>query len=456
MQIIIIGCGNVGGTLAERLSKEGHNIAVIDTNKDAIAAVTTTSDVLGIVGNGASLSVLLDAGMREADLLIAVTGSDELNLLCCLIAKKAGKCHTIVRVSNPLYSKEASFIKSELGLSLTVNPQLAAAREMARVLRFPSALKVDYFAKGRMELVVYRLEEDNPLCGMNLQQMSAKYGVKVLIPVVERNDEICIPGGDFVLQAGDEVSIIATSAAIIEFFTKLKIPTAAVKSALLIGSGLTGRYLIHELLEMRIKVKVIEKNQGVCDDLSEHFPKASILRGNGTDKDLLLEEGLCRAGAFVTLTDIDEENLMLALYAKSVSKAKLITKVHRVSYDQIIEKLNVGIVIYPKFIAAETIIKYVRAMQRSQGSDIETLYMLNDNRVEALEFLIEEGSPVIGIPIQELPLKPDVIIASITHKGKGIIPHGKSVIAKGDTIVIITKLTGFRDIRDALVTGGRR
>lgn len=450
MKIIIVGCGNVGSTLAEQLTREGHNITVVDTREQLVENISNSFDVLGIVGNGTSLNVQLEAGIDEADLLIAVTGSDELNLLCCLIAKKAGGCHTIARVSNPVYNREISFIKEELGLSMIVNPQLAAAREMARILKFPSALKVDSFAKSRVELVNYRIEEDNPLCNMKLKDMGTKLHCDVLIPVVERGDEVLIPGGDFELKAKDEISIVGTQEKTLDLFKKMGVPTSAARNVMIVGGGRTSIYLAKQLLDMGIKVKIIEREEKQCEALTEMLPRAMIICGDATDKDLLIEEGLLDTEAFVATTNFDEENIMLALFVKSLTNAKLITKVHRVSYDEIIDSLDVGSIIYPKYITAESIIKYVRAMKNSIGSNIETLYRLNDNRVEALEFFIKEDSPIVGIPLSELKLKQNVLIGCITHKGRVTIPNGQSIIEVGDTVILITTKTGLHDIRDAL------
>ena len=450
MKIIIVGCGNVGATLAEQLSNEGHDIVVIDVREQVVQNISTSYDVLGIVGNGSSFNVQSEAGVEEADLLIAVTGQDELNLLCCLIAKKAGACHTIARVSNPLYSREISFIKEELGLSMVINPQLAAAQEMARLLRFPSALRVDSFVKSRVELINYRLEEKNPLCSMTLKEMSAKLRCEILIPVVERGEEIIIPDGNFKLQAKDQISIVGTQNQTMEFFKKLGVPTAAAKNVMIIGGGRTSIYLAKQLLSMGIKVKIIERDAKHCEELLEMLPKAMVICADATDKDLLIEEGLMDTEAFVATTNFDEENIMLALYAKSCSNAKRITKVHRVSYEEIINGLDVGSIIYPMYITAETIVKYVRAMKNSIGSNIETLYRLNDNRVEAVEFLIKEDAPVVGIPLQDLKLKPNMLIGCITHKGKVMIPKGQNIIEVGDTVILITTQKGLHDIRDAV------
>lgn len=450
MKIIIVGCGNVGATLAEQLSKEKHDITVIDTREQLVERLSSSCDILGVVGNGASYSVLQEANVNDADLLIAVTGSDELNLLSCLFAKKAGGCNTIARVSNPVYSREIGFIKEQLGLSMIINPQLAAAREMARLLKFPSALSIDTFAKSRVELVSYRIEGNIPLCDISLKDLISKLRCDVLIPVVERNDEIIIPDGKFVLKEKDIISIVGTEKKTIEFFKKIGAPTTAVKNAMLVGGGRTSIYLAKQLIEMGIKVKIIERDEKHCSVLSEMLDNAMIICGDATDKNLLLEEGIMDTDAFVATTNFDEENIMLTLFAKSVSKAKLITKVHRITYDEIIESLDVGSTIYPKYITAEYIIKYVRAMKNSIGSNIETLYRLNDNRVEVLELYMKEDSPLTGIPIKDLKLKPNILIGCVTHKGLVTIPNGHSIINRGDTVIVITTTTRIHDIKDIL------
>lgn len=450
MKIVIVGCGNVGTALVEQLSGEGHNITVVDEKEELVQAITNTYDIMGIIGNGAVYSVQLEADVGEADLLIAVTGQDELNLLCCLIARKAGGCHTIARVSNPVYYKEIAFIKEELGLSLVINPQYAVAMEIARLLKFPSALEIDTFAKGRVELVKYRIPEDSVLCDMQLKDVSSRFKSDVLICVAERGEEVHIPDGNFALKAGDDITIVAASAKIAAFFKKIGVPTMRAKDAMVIGGGGTSYYLATLLLDMGVKVKIVDKSRARCEELCELVPNAMVICGDGTERDLLLEEGLAKAESVVSMMDFDEENIMLSLYAKSISKAKVITRIHRIAYDEIIENLNLGSIVYPKNITAENIVKFVRAMQNSMGSNIESLYKLNDNRVEALEFIIREDCPLVGIPLQELKLKKNILVCSINHKGSISTPGGQSVICVGDTVVIVTTTTGFHDIRDIL------
>lgn len=450
MKIIIVGCGNVGAALAEQLSKEGHSITVVDEKEELVNSITNTYDIMGIVGNGAVYSVQQEAGVKEADLLIAITGQDELNLLCCLIARKAGGCHTVARVRNPVYFKEIAYLKEELGLSLVINPEYAVATEIARLLKFPSALKIDTFAKGRVELVKYRIGEQSVLCDLQLKEVGGRFKSDVLICMVERGEEVYIPDGNFQLKAGDAVTFVAASSKIAAFFKKIGVPTARVKDTIIIGGGGTSYYLAAQLVDIGIKVKIIDRSRTRCEELSELLPEAMIICGDGTERALLMEEGLSQAGSVVSMTNFDEENIMLSLFAKSLSQAKVITRVHRISYDEIIDSMDLGSIVYPKNITAETIIKYVRAMHNSIGSNIETLYRLNENRVEALEFLIREDCPLVGIPLQDLKLKKNILVCSINHKGSIITPGGQSKMQVGDTVVVITTTTGFNDIRDIL------
>lgn len=410
MNIIIAGCGKVGRALAEQLSREKHDITVIDRKPEAIQQITNIADVRGVVGNGASFEIQMDAGIDTADLMIAVTDADEVNLLCCLIAKKAGGCQTIARVRNPVYHHEIHHIKDELGLSMVINPEWAAAMEMARLLRFPSAIDIDTFANGRIELLRFQLEEQNPLCNNKIKDLHMLSRCEVLICIVERGKEVLIPSGEVELKAGDMISVVASPVNASRFFKTIGIETNQVKNTMIIGGGKISFYLAKRLLEMGIQVKIIEKDRDACERLCEILPKAMIINGDGTDRELLAEEGLAKAEGFAALTNMDEENVMLALYAKSMSKAKKITKVNRNTFDTIIGSLNIGSLIYPKHITSETILQYVRAMQNSIGSNVETLYRLVDGNAEALEFVIKGKSEVTDIPLQELQLKPHILV----------------------------------------------
>ena len=450
MKCIIIGCGKVGITLAEQLCQENHDVVIMDASAKRMQDIPENIDAMRIVGNGASIQAQMEAGVNEADILIAVTGSDELNLLCCLIAKKAGKCSTIARVRNPVYSKEINFIKERLGVSMTINPELTAATEIARLLRFPSAIKIDTFAKGRVELLKFKIRPQFKLDRLAVSALQNTLKSNILVAAVEREDNVYIPNGDFILKDGDLVSIIASPQNAANFFQTIGLKTNQVRNCMIVGGGTIAFYLAKELLSMKIPVRIVEKDPARCELLSQELPHATIICGDGTDRKLLLEEGLCTAEGFVSLTNMDEENLMLALFAKDQSSAKLVTKVNRLAFDEIIERLDIGSVVYPKYLTADYILQYVRAMQNTIGSNVETLYQILDDRAEALEFAIHEESPVTDTPLMELNLKDNLLIGCIHRRERVFIPRGHDSIQVGDTVIIVTTQVGLQDIRDIL------
>ena len=350
MKIIIVGCGKVGRTLAEQLCRENHDVTVIDHRAEALKYVSDNLDALCVVGNGAVFQTQIEAGVKEADLLIATTGSDELNMLCCLIAKKTGDCHTVARIRNPEYYQEIQYIRGELNLSLAINPERAAAVEIARLLRFPSAIKIEPFAKGRVELLKFMIPKDSALDQMQVSDVVSKLKSNVLICAVERGEDIFIPDGSFIMQAGDKISFIASHKDSAAFFKKAGIVNNAVKTAILVGGGKLAYYLAKALSDTRIKIKIIERDETRCRELSKLLPGAMIIHGDGTDQNLLLEEGIQSTEAFASLTGVDEENIMMSLYAASQSNAKLITKVGRIAFENVINSLNLGSVIYPKLL----------------------------------------------------------------------------------------------------------
>ena len=450
MKIIIIGSGRVGRALAEQLQNEKADITLIDVNERKINLVLEDVDAMGIIGNGASINILMEAGIESADILIAVTGSDELNLLCCLIAQKASKCQTIARVRNPIYGSEIGFIKERLGLSMFINPELSTAQEISRLLRFPSASKIDTFARGRVELLKFKVLPEFHLGGMTVSQIADKLKVEILFCAVEHNNEITIPNGNTIISEGDLVYIMATPKKAAEFFRKIGLKTTQVRNVMIVGGGTISYYLATLLQDMRIEIKIIEKDKARCEFLAERLPGVTIINGDGTDRDLLLEEGLPNAEALVALTDLDEENIFLALSAKKSSSAKLIAKVDRLPFDDVIDSLDIDSVIYPKYVTADSILQYVRAMQNASGSNVETLYHIMENRAEALEFRVNEVSPVVGIPLSKLKLKPHLLVGCLNRNGKILIPRGHDMIEVGDTVIIVTTNEGLKDITDIL------
>ncbi len=450
MKIIIIGCGKVGYALAEGLTEENHDVTIIDSSAQRLQDVTEELDAMSIVGNGSSINTLLEAGAADTDLLIAVTGSDELNLLCCLIAKKQWDCHTVARVRNPIYNKEIDLIKESLGISMIINPELAASAEIARLLRFPSAIRIDTFATGRVELLKFRIKPEFHLDQVSIAELPRHAKCDILVAGIERGENAYIPNGNFILQNGDLVSIIASPRNAATFFRNIGLATNQVKNCLIVGGGTIAVYLARQLLEMKIRVVIIDKSMERCQLLIEHLPEAVVIHGDGTSRKLLMEENLEGVEAFVALTNMDEENIMLSLFAREHSKGKLITKVNRMSFDNILDQLDLGSIIYPKYITADYILRYIRAMQNSIGSNVETLCHILDGKAEALEFSIRENSPVVGIPLKDMQLKSNLLLGCIHRKGKVLIPRGNDTINVGDTVVVVTTQKGLDDIQDIL------
>lgn len=450
LNIIIVGCGKVGITLIEQLSKEGHDITIIDKNSSRVQEISSLYDVMGLVGNGASYSVQMEAGIEKADLIIAVTDSDELNLLCCTVAKQVGDCGAIARVRTPDYSKEAGYLREKLGLTMIINPELEASRETARILYLPTALEVSSFAHGQAEIIKFKIPKGNILDGMTIATLGKNITNDILICAIERQGEVYIPGGDFQMAEGDIISFVAPRRFIRAFLKKIGFKTRQVKNAMIVGGGKAAYYLAKQLLIMGIDVKIIEQNKERCEELSILLPDAIIINGDGTDQELLREAGLEYAESFIPLTGIDEENILLTLHARQISQAKTVTKINRSSFKDVINGLELGSVIYPRYITSEAIIAYVRAKKNSMNSNIETLYHMFDNRAEAIEFRVEEKSPLTGVPLKDLALKKDLLISFIYRNGSVRIPDGQDTIEVGDTVMVVTTHTGLDNIQDIL------
>lgn len=448
LNIIIVGCGKVGITLTEKLSKEGHDITVIDKNAQSVQALSELYDVMGVVGNGASYSVQMEAGIDEADLFIAVTGSDELNLLCCTVARREGKCAAIARVRTPDYADEVGYLREKLGLAMIINPELEAASEIARVLYLPTALEIDTFAHGQAEMIKILIPDS--MDGKSIATLGMDNSFNILICAVERDGNLFIPSGAFVLHTGDKISFIASRANARIFLQKIGFHTNQVKDTMIIGGGNSTYYLAKQLLSMGIAVKIIESNAARCEELSTLLPNAIIINGDGTDEELLKEEGIEQVESIVPLTGMDEENVMLTLHAKQISKAKAITKINRLAFKNVINSLDLGSVIYPRYITSEAIVAYVRAKNASRNSNIATLYHLFDAKAEAIEFRIDRKSEVTDKKLMDLKLKDNLLIALINRKNKISLPNGSSTLKIGDSVVVVTTHTGLNDINDIL------
>lgn len=449
MKIVIVGCGKVGISIARELNTAGHDISVVDNNRDAVRRLSESLDVMGIEGNGATYEVLAEAGSETADLVIAATARDEVNLYACLMARAAGVPHTIARVRSPEYTDDLYRVKDMLRLSMSINPELTEAVEISRLLRFSGALEIDSFAKGAVELIKILVPETSGVAGKKISQIDNLKG-RVRICTVERGGEVYIANGETVIMAGDKVSVVAKPEIAAKFFKKAGIAIGRCRDVLLLGGGKVSFYLAQRLIKAGVSVKIIERNQQRCEVLAETLHDATIIHGDCMDQDLLLSEGIEHADGVAALMDYDEENILISLYIRDVSKAKVITKINNESFDAIIGNLGLECVINPKTLTGEYIARYIRAMQNSLGSNVETLYRLHEDRVEALEFRAKSNSKTINTPLSKLNLKDDVQIICISRGSKIILPQGSDIILPDDSVVVITKIKGLSDLNDIL------
>ncbi len=450
MNIIIVGCGMVGQNLVAQLNDEGNQITVIDLDADNIAAVSTKYDVYGIVGSGATHKVLQEAGIAEADLFIAVTGSDELNLLCCLIAKKEGHCQTIARVETPEYRAEAPYLKDELGLAMVISPEYIAAKEISKLLLFPSAQKIESFARGSVELIKLRVPEGSKLANMSVKDVVAKLKCDVLVCTIERDNEAFIAKADFVFKEKDIISIVASHKNAIDFIKKLGFKSSASHNIIIAGGGEICHYLCQILPRYGMKVKIIEKNMTACDYLASEFDNVTVINADPTDSDVLLEEGVPDSDAFVSLLDLDEENILLSLGIQKICKGKIITKITKSDFDTLASNLDLDATVNPKTITSDTIIRYARATKNTLGSNVETLYNFIPGKATAAEFIVKENSPIVGKPLAQLKFKENIIVATIIRGKEVIIPRGNDIIVPGDSVVIVSEFMPLQDISDIL------
>ena len=457
MNITIVGCGKFGSTLAERLSGEHYDITVIDLDSNKLRRVTDNFDVIGYIGNATSFHSLDEAGIAHTDVLIAVTGKDEVNLLCCVVAKKGNPAiTTIARVRDITYYEERSYLQQSLGISMIINPEMAAAAEIARLLRTPNAIDISTFAKGRAELLTFNLQGRNPLIDLPLIRMNQKLGTDILVVAVERDGKAIIPKGNFVFARGDQVSIAGSPKSTARFFQKVGLSSGQVDNAFIVGGGEIGYYLAKMLCETNMSVKILEVNLARCQELSELLPSAMIIHGSSLKRDTLMDEGLEDAHAVVSLTNMDEENMMLSILASIANPtARLVTKVRRMPFSEVLKRLNLGSVICPKEITAQHIIQFIRAMENSRGSNVETLYRILDNKIEALEFRLQARSAVLDIPLQDLPLRSDLLISTIIREGHTFNPRGTDSLKLGDSVIVVTSHSGLKDITDILKPSDR-
>ncbi len=450
-RIIVVGAGKVGKTITRRLTDEGHNLVVIDRSESKLEELSNQCDCMLLTGSGASHQTLEEAGITDSDLLIAVTDSDELNLLCCTIAKQFNPdISTIARVRNPDYGNEIPYLMNRLAIDRIINPEFEAAVDAARLLFLPAAISINSFAHGTAEIVKIEIPEGSILDEKSIAYLGKNITNDLVIVGVERDGELTIPNGDFVLKSGDVISFVSSRKVCIQFLKRIGFNSRSVHNTMIIGGGKSAYYLADQLLKSGIYVKIIEKSHARCEELSVLLPKAMVIHGDGTESGVLEEAGIATTDALVALTGIDEENIMLTLHAKQVSKAKVVTKINRITFTKVINNLNLGSVIYPKYITAENIITYVRAKQASIGSNVETMYQLQDGQAEAVEFKVKDTPSINGIPLKDLKLRPGVIVSFIIHDGQLIIPTGTDCISEGDNVMIVTSHKGFTDLTDIL------
>ena len=451
MKIIIVGCGKVGYAIANQMAMEKHDVVMVDGNAAALQKADSSLDIMCVEGNGASVSVLKNAGAGDADLVIAVTNGDETNLVCCLIAKKLGAKHTIARVRNTDYRRDADMLKKEVGLDMVINPDLAAAREIARILSFPAAFSVEPFARGRIDMIGFYVSAKDSLAGVPLSTFNRNRVAEVLFCAAEHEGEYVIPDGHFVPQPGDRLYMVGAKAELLKMLKAMGRTLQRVKEVSILGGSRVAMYLTWELQRTNTRVRIVEKEQQDCMVLADELPGAMIIHGDGTDSELIASEGVFNADAFVSLTGRDEENLLMALTAQRAGVPKVLAKMNRPSYMELVRDTGIESIISPKDIVANQITSYVRALANSEGSAVESLYRLLDGTVEALEFTANVNSRMLlGVPLKDLRLKKGVLLAAINRGGKTIIPGGMTTIEEGDSVVVVTRTTGLQDLQDVL------
>lgn len=448
MRVVVIGGGKVGNKIIEQLSKESHDVTVIEKNPEVIQKINNYLDIACINGNAINYDIQKEAGVDAADIVIGCTSSDEINMFSCLLAKKLGAKHTIARVRNPEYYNQLNYIKDDLGLSMVINPEYVAANEISRILRFPSALKVETFAKGKVELLEFKVGVDSVLVGMKMKEISHKFNLKVLICAVQRANDVIIPNGDLVLEAGDKLSIAASHIELENFLGRIGGLKRKVKTVMLIGGGKIAYYLCESLKKLNIKIKIIERDIKACNNIADLLPYVDVIHGDGTDQQLLEEEGIDDVDAFVCLTGIDEENIILSMYANSKNIRKVITKVGHSTFLNMTETLNLDTVISPKDITGSIILRYVKAMEASYGSKLNSFYRMVDGKVDVLEFSVGETSKIVGERLADLKLRKHLLLACIVREGSIIIPSGNDIVNAKDNIIIVTKHQDISDVDD--------
>lgn len=451
MNIIIVGCGKIGTTMIESLAFEGHNIVAIDNNPEVISEIPNLYDVMAVGGNGADCETLAEAGVENADLFAAVTSSDELNMLSCYIAKSMGAKQTIARIRNPEYNDESlGFMKDKLGISLAINPELLTARDLYNILKLPSAARVETFSRRNVEMIELKLKEDSVFDSMSLIELRKKYNLSFLISAVQRDDEVYIPDGNFILKKGDNIGIIASPADLHKLLKSSGMLKKKARNIMILGASRTAYYLSKMLISGGNNVKIVEKNAEKAKIFADALPDAVIINGDGANQEVLLEEGLKSVDAFVALTGLDEENILLSCFANSHDVPKVITKVNRDEFIKMANKLGLDTIVSPRVATTDVVVRYARALQNSIGNSVETLYKLMDSKVEAMEFKVDKNCSIIDIPIKDLNIKKNTLICAVIRGRKAIIPSGNDKIEADDNVLIVTSGHRINNLSDII------
>ncbi len=448
MRLIIVGAGKIGATLVEKLSKDKHDIVIVDKDPKIVEQIVNRYDVMGICGGGADRVILEEADVANSDFVIACTNRDELNILCCMLAKKLGVAHTIARVRDPEYFVEMEHMKGELDLDMWFNPERRTAQEICEILSFPTAINVETFADGAAVMVEIKVKKDNPLVGKTVMEIIREFKIKALFSAVIRENKVYIPRGDFLIQEGDIVHLTASEKGINDFSRKTQTFRRRARSVFIVGGGKIAYYLAKELIERKVSVKIIEKDEARCEWLSEELPEATILHGDGTDHEVLDEEGIDKCNAVVTLTGMDEENVIVSLYATRKKVTKVITKVDRPTIAQMVSHLGLDSVLSPRTVIASSIEKFIREIASEGKARINQLYKIND-KVEALEFPVTADFEHKGIPLKDLNIKKNYLVNGIVRDREFIIPTGDTFFMEGDEVLVVTtekNVTGLEDI----------
>lgn len=451
MKVIISGCGKIGTTILTSLLKEKHEIVVIDIDPKVVESVTNRFDVIAICGNGTSHEVLKQAGASKAELFISVTSSDEFNMLSCFVAKKMGAEKTVARIRNSEYNNRGfGYIKTQLDIDMIINPELLTAQTLYNILRLPSATNVESFSASDTEMIELTLKNNSPLLGVPLYELRKKFPFNFLISVVRRGETAYVPNGSFILEEGDEIGVLTANSDVTKLVKAFDIEQKPVKSVMIVGGSKTAYYLSELLLKSKYSVKIIDKKNEKCLEFSEKLNGATIVLGDGMSQEILLEEGITSTDAFLALTNKDEENVIMSIYSKSKNVQKAIAKINRDELLALSKNLGLETVVTSKYLVADVLVRYARALENSKGSTIKTLYSLLSGKAEAAEFEVLPDFKFLNVPIKELKIDKDVLIASIIRGNSHVIPGGDDVILEGDNVIVITAGHSLYDLSDVI------